>query len=93
MKIIKVIRAIIIITTNLYLIFYIFKALFLDEQQDTNGLFAISLTVCIILCNFYFLFIYQMFEGWKERNIYSEILSTVAVGFPFLFYYITYTYR
>lgn len=78
----KIARIVIIIITNLYLIAAVIKALFIDPSGDTNSLFSLFIIAIIIVCNIYYVIISQIFTAIQKKNIYSEILFTLAIGAP-----------
>lgn len=92
MKVLKILRISTIVIANLYFVANIFKALFFDEKEGTNALFAIFMLITVFFYNVYIIIVNRMIKSTLERSIYSDILFIVFAGAPFiLFLYYIYS--
>lgn len=78
---------------NLFLIYCIIKALWIDEDSDTNGIFVLIIIAVMFFYNLYTIFLFYIFRMgiFKSGNKIIEVIKVLLVVFPiFIFLYIFY---
>lgn len=76
---------------NLFLLYCIVKALWIDESSDTNGLFALIVIAVMFFYNLYTISLSYFFKMdiFKSVNKIIEIIKVILVVFPiFILLYI-----